>query len=340
VGLVTALVGVLLASALVKTGGKIVYTFDDAYIHLALAENIARGHYGVNWGEASAPCSSVLWPFLLAPFCWLGLEEAAPLAINLVSALVTVAALSRLVSPVTAGFRPFARRMLTTWLVALLALATNLVPAIFTGLEHSVQLACVTAIVVGVVELRRAGRMPRSATAALLVAPLVRYENLAVCAPALGVLALSGQPRKALALGLGIVGLLGVYSSFLLTLGLAPLPSSVLLKSHFLHAGGAPLTWLKQLARSVVTVQGLRLAAAVVFFAVAATVRRVDRPTSVWAMFGASVALSHLLGGELDWYGRYGAYAWLTCLLVLFTLGPSSSPWSYRARSSCSTGES
>ena len=45
---VVAVVGVLLASALAKTGGKIVYTFDDAYIHLALAENIARGHYGVN----------------------------------------------------------------------------------------------------------------------------------------------------------------------------------------------------------------------------------------------------------------------------------------------------
>ncbi len=29
-------------------GGIFVYPLDDAYIHLALAENLAKGHYGVN----------------------------------------------------------------------------------------------------------------------------------------------------------------------------------------------------------------------------------------------------------------------------------------------------
>jgi hypothetical protein len=320
-GLLVVVVGILLASALAKTGGKIVYTFDDAYIHLALAENLARGHYGVNFGEASAPCSSILWPFLLAPLCWLKLEEAAPLAINVASSLVTVAAFSRLVAPVVADFQPFARSMLAVWLVGLLTLATNVVPAIFTGLEHSVQLACVTSILVGVGELTRTGRLPRWTLAALFVAPLVRYENLAVCAPALGVLAFAGQPRKALALGLGIVGALGGFSCFLLSLGLAPLPSSVLLKSRFLHAGADPVAWLEGLSHSLTSMQGLRLAAAAVFFAAAAGLRRTDRPACVLALFGSIVACSHLLVGQLDWYGRYGAYAWLSCLLVLLALG-------------------
>ena len=48
-------------------GGHFSYTLDDAYIHLALAENLAGGHYGVNLGEYSAASSSILWPLLLIP---------------------------------------------------------------------------------------------------------------------------------------------------------------------------------------------------------------------------------------------------------------------------------
>src|SRR5687768_7918900 len=39
-------------------GGDFSYTLDDPYIHLALAENIAIGHYGIDPSESSAPASS------------------------------------------------------------------------------------------------------------------------------------------------------------------------------------------------------------------------------------------------------------------------------------------
>ena len=35
--------------------GHFVYAIDDPYIHLALAQNLAHGHYGINPGEASSP---------------------------------------------------------------------------------------------------------------------------------------------------------------------------------------------------------------------------------------------------------------------------------------------
>jgi hypothetical protein len=57
-----------LAAIVLLNGGHFTYALDDAYIHLALARNIAHGHYGVNAGEFAAPASSALWPFLLAPF--------------------------------------------------------------------------------------------------------------------------------------------------------------------------------------------------------------------------------------------------------------------------------
>jgi hypothetical protein len=83
VGLYLFLCAVLVAGVLIKTHGHLVYSLDDPYIHLGLAENIAKGHYGINLTEYSSPSSSILWPFLLVPFagnaaaclCSAGLEH-------------------------------------------------------------------------------------------------------------------------------------------------------------------------------------------------------------------------------------------------------------------------
>ncbi|MCX6020056.1 MAG: hypothetical protein NTZ50_16445 [Chloroflexi bacterium] len=46
--------------------GHLIYTLDDPYIHLAIGESILSGGYGINVGEAAAPSSSVIWPYLMA----------------------------------------------------------------------------------------------------------------------------------------------------------------------------------------------------------------------------------------------------------------------------------
>ena len=61
------LLGAVVAAMVGQAGGHVVYTLDDPYIHLALARELAGGHYGLHAAEAAAPSSSVLWPFLLAP---------------------------------------------------------------------------------------------------------------------------------------------------------------------------------------------------------------------------------------------------------------------------------
>ena len=57
-----------LGAILALNDGHLVFTLDDPYVHLALAEHLQRGHYGVNPNELSAPSSGIVWPFLLAPF--------------------------------------------------------------------------------------------------------------------------------------------------------------------------------------------------------------------------------------------------------------------------------
>ena len=70
--------------------GSITYTLDDAYIHLALAERIGQGTYGINVGEFAAPASSILWPLILAPFSRFGFFAIVPCVLNLAAALGTL----------------------------------------------------------------------------------------------------------------------------------------------------------------------------------------------------------------------------------------------------------
>ena len=59
--------------------GHLVYTLDDPYIHLAVAESILEGGYGINTGEYASPSSSILWPFLLTVPVALGVGPYGPL---------------------------------------------------------------------------------------------------------------------------------------------------------------------------------------------------------------------------------------------------------------------
>lgn len=88
--LLMTLIGIELLIVLVLNDGKLIYTLDDPYIHLALAENICNGHYGVNIAEYSAPSSSAIWPLIMAPFCRLSIFEYVPLILNSLAAALTL----------------------------------------------------------------------------------------------------------------------------------------------------------------------------------------------------------------------------------------------------------
>ncbi|MCD6587216.1 MAG: hypothetical protein J7K88_01555, partial [Candidatus Fermentibacteraceae bacterium] len=135
---VTVLVVALVIPAgfiLHANNGQFVYTLDDPYIHLALAENIAGGHYGINSSEFAAPSSSVLWPFLLVPFSALSYAYLLPVFFNAVFSLLTVVLLSRF----------YGQGGMLLSVVSVFAF--NLTGLVYTGMEHSLQLLAVVAVV-------------------------------------------------------------------------------------------------------------------------------------------------------------------------------------------------
>jgi len=112
------------------TGGIFTYSLDDPYIHLALAKNIWMGNYGINLNEPSAPSSSILWPFLLAPFSFFsGFFEFVPLIIN-------VCCLGLLVFAMDKAFSDL-KLLSRLTLIAVILIALNAYGLVFTGMEFS-----------------------------------------------------------------------------------------------------------------------------------------------------------------------------------------------------------
>jgi small basic protein len=325
--LVTALLGGIVVewlAILLINHGQFTFTLDDPYIHLALAENIARGHYGINVGEVSSPSSSIIWPFLLAPVAALSGVVHLVVLLNTAAAAGTVLVVHRVLRTAFASWPGPGQEWFTNVLGLLLVVGTNLIALVFTGMEHSVQVLLSALAVLGLTIEARQNELRRWLLPVLVAGPLVRYENLAISLPALAYLALRGRLRAAVTASITLVLLLGGFSWYLVTLGLPPLPASISAKSD-LVAGDSIVTMISSLYRALTTSpRGVLLAVGAILLAAAAgSPRRVIADRLLACALAAGVGL-HLLVGQYGWFSRYEIYLWIAVLLGLLVMfGPS-----------------
>ena len=308
--------------------GRLGYTLDDPYIHLALAERIALGHYGINLGEVTAPSSSILWPFLLLPGAGTAWHVWLPLGIGLACGAATAVLLGRLVDRLpwaeTAGWARIS-------LLLLLVLAGNLAGLPFTGMEHSLQVLLAAACAWGVAEAMRGRAIPLWCLAAAALGPAVRYEMFALVGALM--IALAGQRRWAATAGLLVAALalpMG-FGAWLVSQGLPPLPNSVLAKSDvYAGADGVldPVFALISKAMLELLRHPRRWPYLALLLLLAALTLRAP-PVQRWPLAGAVAALGlHVLVGRFGWFFRYEIYALLFGALVLVAaLASASRTW-------------
>lgn len=319
-GLTAALVLVELVRILQVNGGTFVYTLDDPYIHLALADRIATGHYGINAGEASAPSSSVLWPFLLAPFAFLARFDLVPLFLNVLAAGGTVVIAWKILGRLIRVPDPRVAETASSVLLVLFVLAGNVVGLAFTGMEHSLQVLLAALLVHGFVREQETGECAAALSVAAVAGPLIRYESMALSAAALLLLARRGHVRAAARIAAALLALLGGFSLFLLHLGLRPLPTSVLAKSPAVARGGTPDAVWQNAAYNLSGERGRLLAVVLVTVAlVTLLLRSRDGSRELAAATAVGVGL-HLLLGRNGWFHRYEIYVWVFAILCLLTL--------------------
>ena len=327
--LLLVLFGFELAAILVADGGHFSYTLDDAYIHLALAENIARGHYGVNLEELSAPSSSIVWPVLLVPFSGFPFGAYVPLLINLLASLGTVYLFGELAARALRSSATPNRFAIACLIVILLIPATNVVGLVFTGMEHSLQVFLGVLLLFGIIREQETGRVPWCLPVAIVCGPLVRYENLALAVPALLYLAMRRHYRTLLVCAGVLTATMVGFSLFLYSQNLGLLPSSVLLKSSVMSRGIGVEAIERNLKDNVWSRQGGLLGlglSLLVAVGVDARRKREERMLAGWA---AVALLLHLLVGTYGAYSRYEVYIWTTVLLTLLLLvGRQLAHWS------------
>ncbi len=202
-------------------GVPVVYALDDAYIHMAMARNLAEhGVFGVTRHAFTASSSSPLWTLLLAAFfAVLGPREWLPLALNVVFAASLLVVADHVLR--RHDVRAPAR------LLALIALVlfTPVAPLVLVGQEHLLHATLTLAF---------AGALASPPGPVLLaLAPLLtatRYEGLFLVFMAC--LVLAARRRFGLAAALGLAALVPpfVYGLVSIAHGWYALPNPVILK--------------------------------------------------------------------------------------------------------------
>lgn len=318
--LLTLMTGEFIAILIINQG-HFFFTLDDPYIHLAVSENLWHAHYGVNLEEFSSPSSSMLWPFLIAPFALF--PDAAPILILLFNGVVATATLRVFwlilkQEPGTSVTPPQAM-MLGALLIAMMLIA-NLVGLVYTGMEHSLQVLLCSLIVLGLIKEFRDAKLPDWLPWVLILAPMVRYECLGVSIPALVVLWSKGYRKPVWLSILGILVALGSFSLFLLGLGLPPLPTSVLVKSSIFPTSSFFHFLQGHLTLSYQHHTGRLLGIGMVILLYVSTLRGIRSDHGRIALSVAAGIGLHVLFGRYDWYGRYEIYIWSLMFLSLLYL--------------------
>ncbi|WP_375688890.1 hypothetical protein [Pseudooceanicola sp. LIPI14-2-Ac024] len=322
--------------AIVARIGTFGYALDDPYIHLSLAETILRGGYGINPGEYASPSSSIAYPFLVAVTLALGFGSFGPLVLNVAAALGAAFVLGHLLGRALER----ANGGVSAWaypLVPLLLLASHGYGLAFVGMEHTLHVLASLAIVLGLSRMTRDGPVHWVLIAGVLAAPLLRFEGLAFSGAALVALAAFGRWRLALGLGAALAGLLGIYVLAMQSMGLPPLPSSVLVKSGTSAAAIGEASFLAEVMQNLRDLVGEPRAQWVLFGSLALIVPALwpglPAAARVTAAATAAAGLAHCVAGSWSIFPRYGIYlvasvlaAWLVVLAAL-PIAPARRVW-------------
>lgn len=315
---------ILLAYTIFSTvrlsGGHMFYTLDDAYIHLAVAEEISRGGYGINSGQYASPSSSMIYPYLLSYGIGFGISDLTPIIILSVFGLFSVW--------MFVGFyweHAVNRKCPASVIFAFVSLPfivtmINATGLIATGMEHMIHVFATIAAIVGVSEIGR--RRSSSLSLALLgaaIAPLVRFEGLALSFGVLLILLYRRHFISSLLL-VSVIGLFFLtYFSWTQSVGLPMLPSPILVKSSAISAAAGGhiesifFAVFQNIKEAILGYRGGRSSYLLLFFPVVAMFTLgagiVDSAPKVNVlMVTLIVVLAHLSLGDYDGWSRYEVY--------------------------------
>jgi hypothetical protein len=224
-----------------RTNGTFSYPLDDAYIHMALARNLAvHGNWGISPHEFASASSSLLYTLLLAAlFKLFSIHVIIPFVFNCVVGVVLLVVVQRWLRKENIAGGGQLGILLVIVFVAPLPIL------IICGMEHTLQCLFSFLFVFGfagwlegsLADRHGKWKFPWPVAMYGLLVTFIRYEGLFLVA--IVCLILVWHRKMGLAVKLGLISVLpvAIFGIFSIIKGSYFLPNSVLLKS-----GGAPLS--------------------------------------------------------------------------------------------------
>lgn len=324
-----------LASA--KTAGHLIYTLDDAYIHMAMAKNLAlHGVYGVTRYEFSSSSSSPLWTLLLAFVeVVFGVHEAIPLVLELVVSSCILVAVYFFLKDV---LRNRISMMLTLLAVVFF---TPLPLLVSTGMEHPLHILLAIPFLwfsAKIIVDDDAARKPAKLVILFFLSAalvLTRFESYALVGIVGILLVIRGRWKIALGIAVSSIIPLLAYQALSVAYGWRWLPNSILVRGNIEGKGFfnsmesvIVVPWKSPHFWSSFTVAWDALASApylAVLIGVSLVlalnswlrIRQFWKMEHVVAIAYVVAAFAHLQFGRIGFFFRYDAYLVALGLFVL-----------------------
>ncbi len=307
--------GLLILISSRPTEGSFLYSLDDPYIHLAMAEQILQGNYGVNNGEFAAASSSVIYPYLLAGLIAIGIETMGPLLINLVAAAVSLWLVFRFITDEVVG-QVADSTLFCFGLCLALPFMIGAYHLPLAGMEHMLHILAVVMTLTGLVRTHKTKRVHPSLIIAIILMPLLRFEGIAYTGALIAALFVWRHYWSSLFCAIIIAVIFAVYFRFMQSMDLPLLPSSVMRKSTLANGLASPLHTLsynlrlsfndRQGAFLFIAIAGL---IAALPFTLGPLVRRPFRPLRVnldllITVTNGAARTASIFGGTYGWFGR------------------------------------
>ena len=169
---------VILIQTIQNNGGNVIYSFDDAYIHMAIAKNFAsNGIWSISHDGFSSCSSSPLWTALIAAIYFVfSANTVTPMILNILSA--TGVLIFTFIVLRKEGIKQFTAMIVSLLMIILIPLPF----LIFTGLEHVLHILISIMLIYIVSQQTDAKETTVKALVVLAILsailPLLRYEGI------------------------------------------------------------------------------------------------------------------------------------------------------------------
>ena len=318
---------------------RFAYTLDDPYIHLALAQNILHGTYGINPGETTSPSSSVIWPFLLAPLSESAFRFWVPFLENILFGVLLCALLG---TRLHEAVNKTVQRESLRWLLAFLwVLSCNMVGLAFVGMEHTLQVLVVAGCAFALADAASSRQIGGLCLACAFIAPSVRYDNLLFTVGVVAALWLQKRRRTGIVLLVTSLLPLLVFGIFLHTHKMGWVPNSVVAKSGIVtarhHVRALPLALDHALAVSYINWKSLfvdihRVPVLVLLgtFLVLLWRKKANTQETGYWLVGLAVTCLTISYAPYGWFYRYDVALRAYLLILTFMLALATEPFAAR----------